>query len=307
MMKRLAKWAGYIALGITAYGMFVYWTFPFDQVKGRLEGAIEKGLGADYDVRITQISPSFITGAVLKGVTVSVRDKGVTQTVLDVDKARLRVGLLSLIFGNPQASFSLQFKKSTIDGTVSRRDNAIQIHADLDPVLMPSVPWFVNVLGLKLGGAISGTLAMTMPTEGNKPSEGSVNLSFQGGELMAGSKIPLGQAGNLDVTSAITFAQGKDSKLVVKWSKGMVDLSQWKWADGDIQFDLKGQAFSGATLSSTRLNINGSMTLSPKFEKDFPIITMFSKQKQADGSYPISVTGPLSRPAVKVGDFTLPL
>lgn len=305
-MKRLAQWAGYIGLGLIAYVMFLYWTFPFDQLKGRLEGAIEKSLGADYDVRIAHISPSFITGVVMKGVSLSVRSGSATQTIMDVDKARLRVGLFSLIFGNPEASFSLQFKKSSIDGTVGKRDNAIRVSAELDPLLMGNVPWFATVLGLQLDGKISGSLSMTMFTDGNKPSEGSVELNFQGGELKAGSKIPLGQAGSMDVTNPITFAVGKDSQLVMKWSKGMLDLTQWKWLEGDIQLDLKGQAFTGASAASTRLNVNGTITLSPQFEKDFPIIAMISKQKQADGSYAIAITGNISHPAIKVGDFTLP-
>lgn len=307
MMKKLAQWAGYIALGGVAYILFLYWTFPFDNLKGRLEGGIEKALGPDYDIRISHISPSFITGVVLKGVSLTVRSGGVAQPMLDVDRAKLRVGLFSLLLGNPEASFSLQFKKSTIDGSVTKRDNNLQIVADLDPVQLTTVPWFASVLGLKLAGNISGTLTMTMPLEGNKPSEGAVNLVFQGGELQAGSKIPLGQAGSMDITNAIKFAQGKDSKLVMKWSKGLVDLSSWKWADGDIQLDLKGQAFTAMNAANTRLNVNGTITLSPQFEKDFPILTMISKQKQADGSYAISVTGNLNHPAVKVGEFTLPL
>lgn len=307
MMKKLAQWAGYIALGGVAYVMFLYWTFPFDQLKGRLEGAIEKSLGPDYDIRITSISPSFVTGVVLKGISLTVRSAGIAQPMLDVDKARVRVGLFSLLLGSPEASFSLQFKKSTIDGHVTKRDTVLQIAADLDPVQLTNVPWFTSVLGLKVAGDISGTFTMTLPLEGNKPSEGAINLAFQGGELQAGSKIPLGQAGSMDITNAIKFAQGKDSKLVMKWSKGLVDLSSWKWADGDIQLDLKGQAFTAANAANTRLNVNGTITLSPQFEKDFPIITMISKQKQADGSYAISVTGNLNHPGIKVGDFTLPL
>lgn len=306
-MKRLAQWAGYIGVGFFAYILFVYWTFPFDNLKSRIEGAIEGALGSDYDVRITQLSPSFITGAVMKGVTLSVRSGAELQTVLDVDKARVRVGIFSLIFGNPEVSFSLQFKKSAIRGAVSKKDNTIQISADIDPVTLSNVPWFANVLGLKLDGKMSGTIMLVMPLGGKSSSEGSVNLAFQGGALQAGSKIPLGQAGSMDVTNTITFAQGKDSNLVVKWSKGMMDLSQWKWADGDIQLDLKGQVFTAQTAANSRLNINGTITLSPQFEKDFPIITMISKQKQADGSYAISVTGNLNHPAVKVGEFTLPL
>lgn len=307
MMKKLAQWAGYIALGGVAYILFLYWTFPFDNLKGRLEGGIEKALGPDYDIHITQISPSFVTGVVLKGISLTVRSGGITQPMLDVDKARVRVGLFSLLLGNPEASFSLQFKKSTIDGRVAKRDTSLQIEADLDPVQLTNVPWFASVLGLKLAGNVSGTMTMSMPLEGNRPSEGAINLSFQGGELEAGSKIPLGQAGSMDITNAIKFAQGKDSKLVMKWSKGLVDLSSWKWADGDIQLDLRGQAFTAVNVANTRLNVNGTISLSPQFEKDFPIITMISKQKQADGSYAISVTGNLSHPAIKVGEFTLPL
>ncbi len=305
-MKRFVQWAGYIGLGLVAYVMFLYWTFPFDQLKGRLEGAIEKALGTDYDVRITHIAPSFVTGVVMKGVSVSLLRSGTSQTVMDIDKARLRVGLFSLIFGNPEAGFSLQFKKSSIDGTVGRRDNSVQINADLDPLLLPNVPWFANVLGLQLDGRISGTLSLTMAVDGNKPSEGSVDLKFQGGELKAGSKIPLGQAGSMDVTNPIRFATGKDSKLAIKWSKGLVDFTQWKWSEGDIQLDLKGQAFTAVTVANTRLNINGTITLSPQFEKDFPIIAMISKQKQADGSYAVSITGNLNHPSIKVGELTLP-
>lgn len=303
MIRKIVQWAGYIVLGLIAYVMFMYWTFPFDQLKGRLEGAIEKSLGPDYDVRIASIAPNFVTGVVMKGVSLSIRSGSTTQTILDVDKAKLRVGLFSLIFGNPEASFSLQFKKSSIDGTVQKRDNVIHFKADLDPLLMANVPWFTTVLGLQLDGKVSGALSISTPVDGNKPSEGSVDLGFQGGELKAGSRVPLGQLGSMVVTNPIKFAQGKDSKLAIKWSKGMMDLTQWKWADGDIQLDLKGQLFTGASAANTRLNVNGTITLSPQFEKDFPIIAMISKQ--ADGSYSISITGNLNRPSIKIGDFTL--
>lgn len=307
-MKRLAQWAGYIGLGVVAYILFLYWTFPFDQLKGRVEGAIEGAMGANYDVRIQQMSPSFVTGVVLKNVALSVHRDGQAQTILEVDKMRMRVGLFSVIFGNPELSFSLQFKKSAIDGTATKKDNLVQITADLDPLLLTNVPWFANVLGLKLDGKLSGTVTMTLSTDGKTPSDGSVNLSFQGGALQAGSKIPLGPMGNLDVSNAITFAAGKDSKLIMKWSKGMIDLTQWKWAEGDIQLDLKGQAFTGMTAANTRLNINGTIALSPQFEKDFALIAaMIAKQKQTDGSYSIAVTGNLNHPAIKVGEFTLPL
>lgn len=303
MIKTIVKWAGYIVLGLIAYVMFLYWTFPFDQLKGRLEGAIEKSLGPDYDVRIANIAPSFVTGVVMKGVSLSVRSGSTTQTLLDVDKAKLRVGLFSLIFGNPEATFSLRFKKSTIEGSLAKDDNIIRISAELDPLLISNVPWFANVSGLQLDCKIAGTLTMAMPTDGNKPSEGSVNLSFQGGELKAGSKISLGEMGAKDIVVPMKFAESKDSKWTMKWSKGVVDLSQFKWSGGDFQLELGGQIFSGVALASTRLNIKGNMILSPEFEKEFgDFVSVILKLKQADGSYPMSVSGNLSAPDVSVAE-----
>ncbi|PIR20020.1 MAG: type II secretion system protein GspN [Deltaproteobacteria bacterium CG11_big_fil_rev_8_21_14_0_20_47_16] len=306
-MKRFAQWAGYIVFGVLAFLFFLYWTFPFDQVKGRLEGGLESALGSDYGVRIDSISSSFITGVALKGVTISTRTKGELIPIMVVNKARLRVGLFSVIFGNPSVSFSLDFKKSSIDGTVVKRDNKLSINASLEPMLLQSVPWFSDVLGLNLDGKITGVISMTMALDGKTPSEGAAKLAFLAGELKAGSKIPLGQFGSMDVATPVKFAQNKDSKLVMDWSKGMVNLKEFIWSEGDLQIDLKGQFFTGANLASTRLNINGTIKLSPEFEKEFPIVAMISKQKQADGSYPIALTGNLTHAGIKIGEFTLPL
>lgn len=303
MIRKIVQWAGYIALGLIAYVMFLYWTFPFDQLKGRLEGAIEKSLGPDYDVRIASIAPNFVTGVVMKGVSLSVRSGSTTQPILDVDKAKLRVGLFSIIFGNPEASFSLQFKKSTIDGTVQKRDNVIQFKADLDPLLMSNVPWLADLSGVKLDCKVTGTLTVAVPADGNKPSEGSVTFSFQGGELKTGSKIPLGDMGAKDVIVPMKFALNKDSKWTMKWSKGTVDVSQFKWSGGDFQLDLNGQIFSGASLANTRLNIKGSMMFSPEFEKEFSdFVSVIRPLKQTDGSYPMNISGNLNAPNVNIAD-----
>jgi len=306
-MKRLAQWAGYIAFFFAAFLFFLYWTFPFDQIKGRIENGLESALGSNYSVRINSIASSFITGVSLKGITIVTRGNGDTTPVLNVDKAKVRVGLFSVIFGNPSISFSMDFKKSTIEGTIVKRDNQMLIDASLDPVLLQNVPWFSAVLGLQLNGKIVGTMTMKVPLDGKTPSEGAIKLAFSGGELAAGSKIPLGQFGTMDISTPLRFAQGKDSKLDIKWSKGMADLSDFTWSEGDLQIHLKGQVFTGANVAAARLNVNGTIKLSPEFEKEFPIVAMISKQKQPDGSYPITLTGNLNRPGIKIGEFTLPL
>lgn len=306
-MKLLAKWAGYIALGAVAYIMFMYWTFPYDQLKNRLESGIEQALGADYDVTIGSMSPSFVTGAVLKDVKINLRSGAELKLVLQADKARVRVGLFSLLLGNPSVSFSLLMKKSTIDGSISKRDNGFVATVELDPLLFSSVDWFSSKLGLKLDGKMKGQIAVNLGSDASRGSDGSIDIKFQNGELAAGTKISLGAAGSMELTNPIRFAQDSDSKLDVKWGKGLVQLNEWKWSGGDLQVNLKGQIFTGNTMSNYRLNVNGSVTLSPQFEKDFPIVALIAKQKQADGSYAIAVTGNMDHPAIKIGDFPLPL
>ena len=115
---------------------------------------------------------------------------------------------------------------------------------------------------------------------------------------IGGAGIPLPE-------TAIT--KGRDSRLKLTIDKGAVNVDEFRLAGGDLGLDLKGKVFLSTVLSNYRLNLTGSFAISDKLGQAIPFLFMAEKQKQADGSYPLTITGRLSEPAIKVGTFTLPL
>ena len=73
------------------------------------------------------------------------------------------------------------------------------------------------------------------------------------------------------------------------------------------QGELKGKIFLSSRMANYRLNLRGQFSVSEKLNEAFPFLFIVDSQKKEDGSYPLSITGRISRPSIKIGTFTVPL
>ena len=89
--------------------------------------------------------------------------------------------------------------------------------------------------------------------------------------------------------------------------KGTATLDSFRFANSDLPLDIKGKIFLSNKLENYRLNLTGSFAASQKLSEALPFLMIIDSQKQEDGSYPLSITGRIAKPAIKIGTFTVPM
>lgn len=304
-MPKLFKYIGYFVLFVFSYFIFLYWTFPYGILKERLVGAVEQQLGGDYDVRIGELSPSFFTGVVLKQVKVLKHEGSEVKTVWEAQKVKVRASLFSLIFGKTSVTFSVKTRSSSVSGSFKATEDGFNFTSDLSNFDLGDLGMFSGGGGTKLSSAIDGSIKLNINKRQVIQSSGSADFSLDDIRSSAG-ELKLSEGMDLTLPE-LAFSKGSGSTLKFDISKGAVHIKELKLADGDLKLDVSGDIFMSSTFKNYRMNLKGLFSVTPKLEQAVPFLFMVEKQKQADGTYPLTITGRIGQPSIKIGDFTLPL
>lgn len=305
-MPNALKYSGYVLLFIISFFFFLYWTFPYNVLKERLITTTEQKLGEDYDVKIGDLSPSFFTGAVLENVKVLKHESDKVVTVWEAQKVRVRASIFSIIFGRTTISFSIKNQKSSLSGTFRNTDDGFNFTGDFSNFNIGDFGFSSGgENGAKLTSAIDGAVKLNINKRQIIQSTGTVNLTLADMKVKGG-EIKMGEGMNFTIPDLV-ISKGSSSTLKLDLSKGVVQIKEFKFQDGDLKVDLTGELYMSSVFKNYRMNLKGNFGASPKLEQAVPILFMVEKQKQADGTYPLTVTGRIGQPSIKIGDFTLPL
>lgn len=307
-MPKLFKYIGYFALFVFSYFIFLYWTFPYGILKERLVGVVEQQLGGDYDVRIGELSPSFFTGAVLKQVKVLKHEGSEVKTVWEAQKVKVRASLFSLIVGKTSVTFSVKTKGSSVSGSFSMNEDGFNFTGDLSNFNLGDIGDFKGKGGVNLSSALDGPIELNINRRQVIQSSGNVELSLADIKSSAGD-LELQNWRTLKLPDLV-YSKGSGSNLKIEISKGQIHIKEFKLADGDLILDLNGDIFMAPIFENYRMNLKGNFSVTPRLEETIKDELYFVRgQKQADGTYPLTITGRIGqwRRSIKIGDFTLPL
>lgn len=304
-MNRLFKYIAYLVLFVVSFIIFLYWVFPYDTLKVRLISGIERQLGSSIEVQAGSLDPYWFTGVEIEKLTFSVRDdEGNLREALVLDEARLRASLTSLIIGSPRIFYFVRAGGGEIEGHVRQTSEGFEFDADVDEFNIQAFKLLSTVYGLKLKGTIDGTIEMNVDRQRLVRSTGEISLDFDD-MLLDQSEAHLGP---MDMPlPRLVITKGRGSQIKGKIDKGQVALERIALKGGDLQLDLSGKVFLSNTFANSRFNVRGSFKASPVLEKALPFLFIVEKQKRADGAFPLSITGRLTNPVIKIGTFTLPL
>lgn len=303
-MPRILKYIIYLIVFALSFLLFLYWMFPYDILKDRVASAIEEPFGRTVEVSIGDVEPYYFTGVEISNLTLTGRVNGESRPVALFQKVRARASLFSLLFGNPRISFLIRAGKGEIGGSGKQTDEGFDIDIDLDDFDVETVRLLESQYGVKLSGRLSGIVELKVDRVRPVRTSGRVDLSLDDFKL-AQSELNVGGT-DIPIPETV-ITKGRGSRLKLTIDKGAVSVDELRLADGDLGLDLKGKVFLSTVLSNYRLNLTGSFRISDKLGEAIPFLFMAEKQKQPDGSYPLSITGRLSEPSIKIGTFTLPL
>jgi type II secretion system protein N len=303
-MPRIIKIIAYLAVFAVSFVLFLYWMFPYDMLKDRVAAAIEEPFGREIEVSIGDIEPYYFTGLAITDLKLSSRTEGEPRPLAEFSKVRVRASFFSLLFGSPRLSFLMKAGKGEIEGSAHQTDEGFVVDFSLDDFDVATFKMIESQWGLKLSGRLDGSVELNVDRTRAVRTSGKVDLTLKDFKLAA-SQLNIGGADIPLPDTAITKGSSSRIKLVI--DKGAVSIDEFKLADGDLGVDVKGKVFLSTVFSNYRLNLTGTFKVSEALSQAIPFLFVAERQKQADGSYPVTITGRIAEPAIKIGTFTLPL
>lgn len=291
----------YPIFAVGSFLIFCAFLFPFDSIRTRIETEAEKGLGGQYEVQISKMSLAPLTGLALKQVTVKEKS-GSRMTVLKVDGAEVHFELLPLIWGAVRLGFDLESAESRVKGRFAQSGPQLNVQVDIEDLNVAQFPMLEAKWGLALESKIDGKVDVEIYPASPLKNNGSIQLAV---DKLAMKKSDIK---GLFPLPAMTFAapQGKSTVDIVM-NRGSVEVRSLNLGGGDFTANLGGKVYLAQRVDNFRFNIRGKLGVSEKLIKELPILMILEKQKGTDGLYPITVTGQVRQPNIRIGDFKIPL
>jgi type II secretion system protein N len=303
-MPRLFKYVSYLVLFAVLYAFFLYWVFPYDTLKERILGDVERQLGGGLQVSAKSLEPHWFSGVDIEGLEVEGPGERGMVKLVNFKRVRARAALVPLIFGSVRVKFQLDIGKGEISGSAKVGEEMIAIKVDVDDLNLSDFAFIQERTGLKIVSQIDGKADLQVNRQQAVRSTGNVGITFQNLRL-AGSQLKLGELA-LEVPDLL-IAKGKDSRIKMSLGKGTATFENFDLKGGDLGLEMKGKIFLSSRMANYRLNLRGQFSVSEKLNEAFPFLFIVDSQKKEDGSYPLTITGRVSRPSIKIGTFTVPL
>ena len=304
-MPKVFRWVGYAVLFCVCFLFFVYWMFPMDALKDRVIAEMEKGLGPSYEVSIDTLNTRWLSGLKMKSFRLMKRDGGQVLPVWKAKEVKAGVSLFSLLFGGMKVYFDVEMEQGNLSGRLQRKGVNWFLRCDLSNVDLKDFPITKTAWGLNATSDVDGTIDFSYDPAQPLKTSGNVALKFNKLEFLD-SEIKLGEMGTFSLPSLL-FSKG-NSKFEAEINHGAMNLKGFQFAGGDLELNLAGKVYLAQTLDRYRLNLHGDFGMSPKLSEAISLVTAFiEKQKGDDGKYPLSITGPVSQPNIKIGAMSLPL
>ncbi len=303
-MSRLVKFIAYLALFVVSFLLFLYWMFPYSALRDRVLGAIEQQLGSGVSVTAETLEPYWFSGVEVSGLEVEGMNEGRAVTLLKCRRLRARAGLVSLLVGSPRISFLVEIGKGEISGTARRTEEELDLDLELDNVDLGTIQLIQERTGLKLSSRIGGVVRLMIDRQRPLRSTGKIDLDLRD-IVLKPSMVKLGEM-EMEMPE-LALSKGRESRIRLEVDRGAIAVESIVLKGGDLGIDLKGKVFLSTRVDNYRFNVSGSFSASEKLGQALPFLFIIEKQKREDGSYPISITGRLARPSIKIGTFTVPL
>ena len=261
--QSLILYGGYVAFFFTCFGLFAYWTFPYERVRDMLEAKVAENPspGGRTKLSIGELGPHWLSGVALSAVTLE-RQSTVTPNEapsrIAFDELTLHASPLSLLFGGIDVDFGAEIGDGEIDGSYEADEgDPTHVEAELDAVDLEKLG-LGSFLGLPIAGAATGTIDVTLAKEA-AGTQGSVELKIEGLRLADGKskvKVP-GMAGGLTVETI--DAGTLELKLAVR--DGVATIERMEAKGKDVELSGSGSVRIASPFAQSRADV----TLGVKF------------------------------------------
>ncbi len=278
-------------------------TFPMKLVTSVIESQAEAALDFKYDIEIERTRFSGISGVKLIGVSIESTaplEEGEIRIPMRFDSARVRLGLLSAVRGNPRVRADLRLDDGEIRADFGPNEDGRGLKIELFDVELRGIAPVQAAVGLPTQGAASGTVQITWTDEwritGGDVELGIAGLVFGPGNLEAdafaqfGGFIPLPATdlGNVVIRAPM---EGSD-----------VRIEQFEASGTDVRLNASGEVQIRTPRATSRLNLNLDFQLDGGYVEEAGLGAVLGdasmQRLQVGDGFALSISGPLARPSV---------
>lgn len=310
------RWVGYLALYLLAFIVFAYISFPYDRLRQYVVStynASQTGQGTNR-LEIDELSWSWrFPGVVADGVRLVIPapparegEKQAPPRYLEAEEVFVSASPLALLTGSREASFGARALDGQLEGWASDSESGRRLELTLDGVNPGGIPQLAELIGLPLGGSLSGNVSVEIPERNIVKAEGTVDLAAE--DLILGD-------GKAKIQNAIALPELHMGAFALKAqiSGGRLRIEECSARGRDLDLSMTGSIrlrprvetsiadlelkFSFAEKYRTQSDLTKALFGQPdsKIPGLFDTATGSHLTKQEDGTYAARLAGPVAR------------
>ncbi|MBX7147835.1 type II secretion system protein GspN [bacterium] len=302
-MNKLVVWTLNIVAGIFFFFLFLFLYFPFEPIIQNLLTRVEQQSGGKYRITVEKIAPGIIFKTKFTNFQVHTEEKGADVVIVGFDELKVGIHYFPLLTGRLEASFVGGSKKGSLEGDITASKTESELDVKISNFPLGEMLILKKYLGTGVEGTLNGSIDLDLYADQINKNEGKIDLKIK--KLTATPfKITPMPGFDLDFPD-LSLADAQDVVLKMNMAKGKLEIESFKIPGPDVMLDLKGRLMLNKKPTLMRANVSGNFNFSEKVKSAFPIAVLIDKQKLEDGSYPLNISGSLSRPRVLIGTFDL--
>jgi type II secretion system protein N len=289
-LKRGLRTAGWIVFGLFCLIVFTLLKLPGDRIQAYVQGMISAQLaprGIGFTAEKGYISIGWGVSYVMKDITLTPPPP---YPPAKLDKVAVTPSILPMILGYQGGSFALIQGDSKLTGSFSMKGPSVSASFDAKGLDLGKTG-ALALLGVKAGGIVTGKASFSGDLSVPSTLNGDVNLSL--------SKVVLDPQTLVFVNiPRVAISEGK---IEVTADRGKATIKSVRLGKpgsaDDLQGTLSGDIMLGRNWDSSTLNAKANFKLSEPLMKSLILLDAFlGPGKQGDGSYSLTLTGPLTAP-----------
>jgi len=274
-LGRVAKWVGYPLFYLTCLLLFIYATFPFDQLRDRVVAEFDKAQAKakrrpgeqPMKLQIDELDGYWVTGVELTGVRLIIPPEperpGATAktgglagfankgsdtkeeappkaTELLVDHATARVQFWSLLTGDVKIDFEAEAFGGTLEGTIPAGTGDVDVK--FDGVQLGRIAPLADMLeGIPVFGLASGQIQLTPREDKFSKADGMVAIQIDGLKLGKKTKNDEGQIEDVVSIQGMSVPSVQAGTLVIKGDVANGLLTFTEFAGRGRDFEVVGE------------------------------------------------------------------
>lgn len=292
---------------------FLFWmmvVFPSDSLKSRVLTEIENRTGGRYQLDMEEMDISLLGGATLEKLKVHQKTPEGKTLLFTTPNLDLDFSPFGMLSGEIDFDFTVEGnKQGEIEGFLKKEEGVTELEAEFDEYPLADVAWIKSKAKVGLDGSLGGNVELKLDPKNTQANQGNIDLQLENVATQPGSISLDPSDPNAALPLPVIKLSGEEgSHIKAKVEKDKLKVSSIKLTGGDVELSLQGDiTLRGRSARDYRLNLKGDMQLSETLNQALPFLFILEKQKNAQGVYPLRITGRISRPNIRIGKFRVPI